>query len=98
MILSTVNLIKSKNITNNNITSQSFTDFILGKIREEQDVKDKRQLGPAPFPTKQQKSKKPVSTNIFTCYGYSSYIAERLLLWCYTPSCNFYSCFTSLVD
>lgn len=50
MLLSGFNLIKNKSCGNH-----EFSDFILGKIKEEQDRRDKKCLGKIPYLTKQKK-------------------------------------------
>lgn len=53
MLLSSVNLIKNSHCHNNN--NHQFSDFILGKIKEDQDKREKKTLGTAPYGTRKQK-------------------------------------------
>ncbi|XP_021372121.1 uncharacterized protein LOC110462482 [Mizuhopecten yessoensis] len=50
MILSSVNLIKKSHChTNNHNNNHQFSDFILGKIKEDQDKREKKCAGTAPY-------------------------------------------------
>ncbi|XP_060064014.1 uncharacterized protein LOC132544433 [Ylistrum balloti] len=64
MLLSSVNLIKNSHCHNNN--NHQFSDFILGKIKEDQEKREKKCLGTAPFgsrPGKQNNDEKEVHEN-----------------------------------
>ncbi|XP_033760166.1 uncharacterized protein LOC117342222 [Pecten maximus] len=56
MLLSSVNLIKNSHCHNNN--NHQFSDFILGKIKEDQDKREKKCIGTAPYGSRHGKQKK----------------------------------------
>jgi len=62
MLLSSVNLIKNGNRRSyySPNSNNQFSDFIIGKIKEEQERREKKVLGPAPHSAKQNKTKRQV--------------------------------------